>query len=230
MQNQNAGKNTLLEIIRILYRRLYIIILCTMLGIAGGIGLIVLKDKPVYTAKQTVMFVANLTENTSTYNDVTLSKLYLQDVATLIVTPTFINSANEIYAENGGVDKISASSVKTSYDSQAKSLIFTISYTDLNQRNAENKLKAVIESANKNLNGKIMAQEPRLTVLQSQASMSVQTQKAMYLVLCAFLGLVLGVAIVFIIHFSDNTLKDKDDLENITGANFLSYIEQQEDE
>ncbi len=229
MINDTAEKNTLLEIFRILFRRIYIVILCTVLGVIGGVGLILLRDKPVYTATQTVMFVANLSESSAPSNDVTLSKLYLQDVASHIVTPIFIRSANEIYTENGGQGNIKASSVKVNFDSEARSLIFTISYSDANQSYAEKKLNAVIESANKNLDGKIMAQRPELKVLQSSASMSVHTQKAKYLAICTFIGLALGVAIVFIIHFTDNTVKDKDEFEQITGANFLSYIEQQEE-
>ena len=229
MINDNAEKNTLLEIFRILFRRIYIVIISTIIGVLAGVGLILLKDAPVYTATQTVMFVANLSESSTPSNDVTLSKLYLQDVASHIVTPIFIDSANEIYVANGGEGKVKASKVKVNFDSEAKSLIFTISYSDANQTFAEKKLNAIIESANKNLDGKIMAQGPRLRVLQSSASMSVHTQKAKYLAICTFIGLALGVAIVFIIHFTDNTVKDKDEFEQITGANFLSYIEQQEE-
>lgn len=230
MQNQTAEKNTLLELFRILFRRIYIVILCTLIGVLAGVGLMIFKDEPVYTATHTVMFVANLSESSSPSNDVTLSKLYLQDVSSYIKTPIFIDSANEIYKANNGTGSIKASGVKVNIDSEAKSLIFTISYSDSNQENAEKKLNAIIESANKNLNGEIMAQEPRLTKLQSSASRSVKTQKATFLVLGLFSGLVVGVAIVFILHFSDNTIKDKDEFESITGANFLSYIEQQQEE
>lgn len=229
MQNQVAERNTLVEIFRILFRRLNILILCTVLGVVGGIALIIFRDKPVYTATHTVMFVANLSESSAPSNDVTLSKIYLQDVAGYIVTPIFIDSANEIYKEKGGTGTVKASNVKVNIDSQAKSLIFTISYSDSTREGAEKKLDAVIDSANENLAGRIMAQEPKLTKLQSAASNSVQTQKAKYLAICTAIGFLIGVAIVFIIHFSDNTIKDKDEFEKMTGVNFLSFIEQQDE-
>ena len=216
-----------LNILKIIYRRIFILVIALVLGVLAGVGLIILKDKPVYTAKQTVMFVANFTSTSSVAQDVEVAQTYLMPATTHIKTPTFVNAANEIYEGEETYGAISEKSIGISYSSDTKSLIFTISYKDYNETAAKEKLSAVIESANKNLGGliEIMASEPRLSHVQDQADVSVSNSRMKFMLLCIAGGLLAGLAIIFIIHFMDNSIKDKDELEKLTGANFMSYIE-----
>ncbi len=216
-----------LNILKIIYRRIFVLIIAVVLGILAGVGLILVKDKPVYTAKQTVMFVANFTTNSSVAQDIEVAQTYLMPATTHIKTPTFVNAANDIYDKADEYGRISENSIGISYASDTKSLIFTMSYRDATKEGAKSKLNAVIESANDNLGGliEIMASEPKLMPVQNDPVVSVSNSRVKFMVLGVGLGVVLGLAIIFVLHFMDTSIKDKDELERITGANFLTYIE-----
>lgn len=216
-----------LNILKIIYRRIFILIIAVVLGILAGVGLILVKDKPVYTAKQTVMFVANFTTTSSVAQDVEVAQTYLMAASTHIKTPTFVNAANEVYTLDDAYGSISEKSISINYSSDTESLIFTISYKDSTKEGAGSKLNAVIESANDNLGGliEIMATEPKLMPVQNAPELSVSNSRVKFMVLTIGAGLIAGLALIFILHFADNSVKDKDELEKLTGANFLTYIE-----
>lgn len=231
---ENVQEETsVLDILRVIYKRLYILIIAVIICTLCGVGYIVAKDKPVYTAKKSVMLVANITEGTSSTddpsNDAKLAKMLLSVVSSHISSPKFIGYANEIYQEeDGGVNyqnygKITSGGVSVSYKDD--SLIFTISYKDVSSAAASGKLDAVIKSANDNLDGNIMANDPKIIEMQTTPTISSSRNAVKYVILSVLLGIVLGVAIILIINACDNRIKDKEELEKITGANFLAYID-----
>lgn len=221
-----------LNILKIIYRRIFVLIIAVVLGVLAGVGLILAKDKPVYTARQTVMFVANFTTNSSVAQDIEVAQTYLMPATTHIKTPTFVNAANAIYDKADEYGIISEKSIGISYASETKSLIFTMSYRDATMEGAKSKLNAIIESANDNLGGliEIMASEPKLLPVQNDSNIAVSNSRVKFMALGVGLGLVLGLVIIFALHFMDTSIKDKDELEKITGANFLTYIEYHPDE
>ena len=233
MENtKNEQQYSFLNILKIIYRRIFVLIIAVVLGVLAGVGLILAKDKPVYTARQTVMFVANFTTNSSVAQDVEVAQTYLVAVTTHIKTPTFVNAANEVYTQDEEYGQIFEKAMSINYSSDIKSLIFTISYKDSTTEGAKSKLNAVIESANDNLGGliEIMATEPKLVPVQNDSNIAVSNSRVKFMVLGVGLGLVIGLALIFALHFMDTSIKDKDELEKITGANFLTYIEYHPDE
>ncbi len=224
--NENAQNRFFLKLLQEIGKKIFIIIIAVVVGIFGGLAYCYFLDMPTYTATKTVMLVTNITSNDNgqeASNDVTLSKIYLTDVSKLISTPIFVNDANDIYKDDGGIGSISAGSIKVDYNSD--SLIFNISYTDTSTTHIKKKLNAVIESAKINLTGQIMASTP--TLLDMQVDPIIKTNKNILtdVILGALVGAVIGLAIIVLLYALDNTIRDKEEFEKITGALCLSHIE-----
>ena len=224
MAENNRNDSSELKIIPLLYllyRKLAVIILVTLLFTCAGLGYSLIRNKTTYTASKPVMFVTNITTNNmSAYNDVAISKVYLPDVAEMIKTPTFIEQANKIYESD---TKILAERVSIKYSED--SLIFTLSYTDTTSVGAEAKLEAIIASAKLNLDQYIQASEVNLKPVQNRADRKTNNRHVEFAIYGFMIGLVVSCAGVLVAYALDNTVKDKREIEEITGANLIAYID-----
>ena len=81
-----------------LRRFIVLIVICTVLGTALGLGVAFVKDKKVYTQSKSVVIIASIDGKAMTTN-ISLTKKWMNSIPTLIKTPIFIDKAN---AENGG--------------------------------------------------------------------------------------------------------------------------------
>ncbi len=232
-----------ITVLNVLRRFWILLVVTTILGLAAGVVYARVKDKPVYTATKSVMFVVNVTElNVSTgssgstvANNATLAKRYLPDLAVYLTSGLFISRADAAYkgtyGENSG--DISAKKVSVSYS--ANNLIFSISYSDSESSIAKNKLDAVITSSNETIQGAdeegstiqglIVGEDIELKPAQNYATVSVSTKTARIIVISTVLGLFIGAAIAAIIYLTDNTVRSGDELENLTGSSVIAYIE-----
>lgn len=210
-------------ILKILYRNwiliLCITIICTLLGTAFG----ALTAKPVYTAKSNVMLKVYLetsgTESIS--NNTSFAKKYLPTIADVVKSPAIINGAKEIGEPDNG---ISAGAVSVSHSNN--SLIFSISYTDVNKDLAISRLDKVIESASTSFrqDKPIAVEAIELVKMQNETSVSVSGGYAKYVVIGLVAGIVFGVMIAILVYLLDNKIKDEKELEEITGVSVLSYL------
>ena len=137
---ENNSNFTVFTLFGILYKKLVWIILAVVLCASLGLGYSFYQNKTTYTATKPVMFVINVTStNISAYNDVGLAKVYLPDVAVMIKTPTFVEKANERLDIDSNV---SGGAIRVVFTED--SLIFNISYTDVSEEMAKQKLAVII--------------------------------------------------------------------------------------
>ena len=123
-----------------------------------------------------------------------------------------------IYGEKGAVK---AGAIKLKYDED--SLIFSISYTDSSETAAKEKLAAIIQSLDKNVNF-MGADEARVTPVQNEATVIADNGIVKCSLIGFAVGLVVAVAIALVAYILDNTVKDAEELEEISGANLLAKI------
>ena len=207
---------------RILYKHkimmIMVIVLCMLLSVAYCTAYV----KPVYTASSSIMLrmtVGKTNANTVT-SDVSLAKLYLPDVAKIIESPLVIDYANEKYEGEGD---ISASSLNIEYGEE--SLIFTVSYSDLSDKVAAEKLAVIIYCASEKLaDGAVKAQDVSLISTQNEINISVNEGFMKYILLGTAAGIVLSILIAILIYALDTTIVDREEFESITGVPVLSYI------
>lgn len=221
-----------LSILFILWKNITAIIIATIIGLGAGVGFALLKGTTSYTVTKRVMFVAKYSDAGNTAgNDMVLAKLYLPNAVDKIGSPLFIHDANEIYKTYNiyntpqGATPISASKIDSSFGD--KSLIFSISYTDVSAEVASNKLKAIIVSAQNNLKKPevTVAKDATIREVENRVTIKKNTNHAKFVLLFTFLGLAVGVVSVLVKRTLDNTIKDKVELEDITGVPFLAAIE-----
>ncbi len=232
-----------ITVLNVLRRFWILLVVTTVLGLAAGAVYAKVKDKPVYTATKSVVFVINVTEidvptgtaGSSGTDNAALAKKYLPDIAVYLTSDLFVKRADAAYkgtyGENAG--DISAKKVSVSYSTN--SLIFSISYSDAEGNLAKNKLDAVITSSNETIQGAdeegsaiqglIMGEDVELKSAQNYATVSVSTKTARIIVIATVLGLFIGAVIAAIIYLTDNTVKNRYELENLTGSSVIAYIE-----
>ncbi len=119
--------------------------------------------------------------------------------------------------------KMYSGSVGMNYKST--SLIFTLSYTDVSEELASEKLSILVESAAKNLCNSMAASNVTLIDTQHENDISISYNRARFVGISAGAGFLLTVGLILLVYVLDNTIKDKKELEELTGIDVLTVIE-----
>lgn len=229
MNNVTSEKNiiTRKSLFSLLYKNLLVIILAVVLGLLVGFGIGVLKEKPIYTESTSVMLLAEVdasNENASNTQDMALSQYWLSDVKELLRSDNFVEVVNKAYKLKGGDGEIYASSIAVTYYND-ESLIFSISYTDSDEVLAGKKLNVVVEEAKEYLKDKLVADNVELKETTNVNAKSVSYDYKTYLIIGAIAGLLIAVGYYLVRYLLDNTVKDKAEIEELTGVNVFACIE-----
>jgi len=175
----------------------------------------------VYTASSSVILRMSVGEATAgnVTSNASLAKLYLPDVAKIIESPLVISKANERYENKG----ISASSINVEYGEE--SMIFTISYSDVSDKVAAEKLVTIITCASEVLAaGAVEAEDVSLISTQNEIDISVNEGFMKYILLGTAAGIVLSILLSILIYALDTTIVDREEFEDIAKVPVLSYI------
>jgi capsular polysaccharide biosynthesis protein len=214
----------------ILYKNLVLIIcitvICGLLGTLAGLFL----AKPVYTASSNMMLKVAFYDDkgaTNEINNTTLSKRTLPTVADTVTSPDVVNEAKYIYMAKTNSDDISYKRINITYDEN--SLIFTISYVDAVEYDAEDKLSAVIEALKKVYKERQSTTFTDIEFVETQDYYTVtESSKLMMYILVGLLGgVIIAVAFALLVFILDNKVKDGYELEEITGTSVIAIIEKQ---
>ncbi len=226
-EEKNAEQSSFTVFLQFLRRFWILLVVATVIGTAAGLGLAFARDKKVYT--QTKSLVVLLTINSATLSqNLTVTTAYLDTLSNTIQSPTFINKANIVYsADFGGASNgISASSVKVKASS---GMIFTISYSDYDAKTAADKLEAFIKAVREEIQSAdkhyVTADSVEFRAIDRVPVTTTSSGFAKYVLLGAVVGVVLGLAIAFLIYLFDNTVSSKSELERLTGAMVVAYID-----
>ncbi|MBQ9734940.1 MAG: hypothetical protein IJV95_03665 [Clostridia bacterium] len=228
MANGNFGSTERnVPFFRIVSKNLLLIalitILCTLIGVMYGL----LFVNPQYTASHSIILrttVADTSGGNNTTNNASLGKIYIPMVEEHINSPKFISTANEIYkTEYNGTGKVTASGISIEYNED--SLIFVMSYTDVSEKVATDKLQAVYEAASEELADYIKAENVSLIRTNNNPAVSVNDGFMKTIIFGALIGVVLSVIVVIVKYVLDNTIHDKQEFEELTGVSVIAYID-----
>lgn len=223
-EEKNAEPSSFTVFLQFLRRFWILLVVATVIGTAVGFGLALVRDKKVYTQTKSLVVIAKIDGYAMTTN-LSLTKKWLPTLPDTIQSPTFINKANIVYsADFGGASNgISASSVNVKTSS---GMIFTISYKDYDAKTAADKLDAFIKAASEEIqNGYVTADSVEFRAIDRVPVTTTSSGFAKYVLLGAVVGAVLGLAIAFLIYLFDNTVSSKSELERLTGAMVVAYID-----
>lgn len=211
---------------RILYRNLALIVVIIVASLIIGTVYGTVVVKPVYTAKCDAIFKVNILGSGDSYKQgsTSLAKSSLPTCSDFIKSP-----AVEAAARNASGDRsISRNAVSVSYSTD--SLIISISYTASTQEAAERRLGAYMDAAATEFEAKTPVENVSsisLVKLQNVYKITESNDGSNYIFIGFIAGVVLGITVAVLRYLLDNKLKDKDEVEEITGVSLLSYIDKQ---
>ena len=229
--NQKKGTPFLSLVKNNLLLMVLIIVLIGLIGTLFG----VLYAKPVSTASRSAILRTELSSestsaNTET-NNASLAFLVIVQLEYHFTSADYIEIANEQYlaSNSGAEDRISAGNIV--FDFKEDSLIFTLSYKDTNKEGAIKKLKAVFDASEEYFkthstpyNIKLIPTDNAGTD-DSRFSVTETNGLSTYITMGFVAGIALSILVVLIKGALDNTVHDKEELEEITESNMLACIE-----
>ena len=214
---------------KILLKNLLLIILTTILCALLFLGYSVMKVPPTYTASRSLILRTEIDSSSSqsqTANQATLAKRYLPTVEKLIKSPELLDEAevNFLKKYEGSTERLSKGAINVSYGE--KSLIFSISYTDLSEDLAKKKLEVLIDTFSQStvVSQGIMAENVKFIHTQKNTDISKSTVYVKYALIGAVVGAVISVVIALVVYALDNTVRDKKEFEELTGVSVIAYI------
>ncbi len=207
-----------------------IIVLTTLVGALVG----VLYIKPSYKASRSVILRTEIQSSnmeSTESNNATLAFKVIGQLQYHFTSADYIKIANKKYKEANpqAKDKISAGNILIEY--KEGSLIISISYKDVNGDVAISKLKAVYDASGEYFAKHSKAYNIKLIPTDNSGTddgrfaVSVEKGLTNVILISALAGVVLAVAVVLIKNSLDNTFHDKNELEEVIGADVLAYVE-----
>ena len=231
MENQETTKKTF-PFFKILKTNLLLIalitILVTLLGTLYGIMFI----KPTYTVSRSVILRTELVGNTenSESTNAALAELVIVQLEDHFTSAKYMEMANAEFKRLNPLEKSAINAGAISVDYNEESLIFKLKYTDLSKELASKKLVAVYETAKVYFENISTAYTVKLIPTDnsgmdnSRFGLAVDNGMRTTILLSVAIGVVLGVVFACLKYALDNTIHDKDDLEEITGTSVLAYV------
>ena len=227
VNNETLGEKTSTSFWYGFQRFILFIVIVTVIGTAIGCCIAAVKNKTVYTAKESVLIIVKTREDSGeTTNASFVKKMVLPSVANNIRSSITISKANDKYKEvnaDASPKAISAGAIKVGV--KEDSLIITVSYSDLSEKAAKEKLDAVIFAASEVLSDEYTVQDLTLSPLQNKPEISTSDSFWKFVLIGFGAGLLLSFVASVIIKSFDQSIRSKKELEEITGVGMLSYIE-----
>lgn len=207
-------------------RRFWIlIVLFTILGVVVGVGLGYWRNQTYYTQTKSVICIAKINDKNMLTN-ISLTNRLIPTIQDQVTTQLFIDEANRLYETTGREGTISANSIKFSV---GKTLIFQVSYTDTDKETATIKLDTYLEALKevyKNYGTQLTTgDEVNFKIIDNVPQTATRNRFITYVLIGVAGGVLLGIGIAFLIFIFDNRIRSKDELERITGASVVAFID-----
>lgn len=249
MENNNVREQRGIPFFKLIYKNLLLIVLITVLATLLGLGYGVISVKPTYTVDRSVILYTEINTNGSSSNNsnnLQVGKLYVSQVEYYITSSEYVSRANEILKEkyksnptkykdvkfNADKNPIRTGAIKVSYNEQ--SVIFKIAYKDADKYVAAEKLDAIYQAANEKLTSSMNAMNVKLIDTDDidmqtykGLGLSVDNGFAKCIIFGALIGLGVAIIIVLLKYALDNTVRDKAEIEEMTGVNVIAYIQKE---
>ncbi|HOQ38592.1 MAG TPA: polysaccharide biosynthesis tyrosine autokinase [Acetivibrio sp.] len=216
---KNFEEIDVLELVYLLLKKWYLIVVCLILATTTAFLVTKFYLKPVYKAESTLFLGKEPGQIALSITDIQLNNQLVVDYRQILKS----RRVAKIINEKLGVD-IKEFQSKVGVTTVKDSRIFSISYEDTDPElaaNVVNELADVIQDLAaeiievKNVNIIDIAEIPDVPISPS-------TKKNV--AVSAFLGLLLGAALIFLLEFIDHTFKKPEEVERHLGLNVIGTI------
>lgn len=231
METNNAQKS--IPFLKLLAKNVILIVLITILCGLLALGYSLLKEKSYYTVSQSVILrtsVSSASGSSSQSTNASHGKIYIPMVKASITNPNSVQKIRNLYEEMypDAEDTINSGLIGINY--KENSLIFNISYTDISEERAKEKLDVIYIVAREQLKVDIKADSVDLILTDGTDevfSVVSQNNTVTNVIIGVLVGFVISAVVVLLIYMFDNTVKDKKEFEELTGVSVLSYLGKQ---
>ncbi|MBQ7416144.1 MAG: hypothetical protein IJW14_03790 [Oscillospiraceae bacterium] len=219
MENQNEIEFDLMQLLRYLFKRVWIILLAT--AIFAGAGYVISKKTtvPQYTTSCRVYVYQK--EAGYSYNEILVS-MYMRNDCEIMITGR--NVSERVVDElelNMSANAISAGLKVTSEDD---SRVLDISYTDTNPMRAAAILNKVCDVAAEEIENHMNVDAVTTIYSAEVPTTPVATNINRDALLAGAVGMVLAAAILIVLFLMDDTIRNEDDVDRYLGLSTLSAI------
>lgn len=214
----------LLELVRVLWSRIWMIILVTALGLGMAAGYTMLFIKPLYKSTS-IMYVLSRQDSIVSLSDLQIGTQMTQDYMVVITSRPVLQQV----IDNLGLDMSYGAlkqSVSVSNPSNTRFLEITVTSTDAYL--AKKIVDEVTEVSADRMAEVIETQRPNIMDYGQIAGGPSSPNLIKNSMIGAMLGFVLICGIIVVLYLLNDTIKTTDDIERYLGLNTLGLIPMEE--
>jgi capsular polysaccharide biosynthesis protein len=215
---------TLIEILRMLLRRIYIVIAATLIAaaIAGLVSHYLLKD--VYQATTTIIVSSQKSQNdlnTMTYNDYTLNLKLVNSYQVLTKTNRVLS---QVIQQTGVRYSLATLAGMISVQSEKDTEIISISVRDSDPAEAQKIANALADVFQQEVISIMKMDNVQIIDYAPLPTVPVYPKNTQNMLLAGLAGLVLGIGIIFLIERMDYTIKTSEQVEELIDVPVIGCI------
>ena len=264
-ENTKIKNSVLGDILFRLRENLILILIIVILAGALGVGYYNVK-KPVYTAKETVNYIANydnIKDMQNVSSALNLMGVYVDTMVDFCTSGVVLDRAEYYYSEylksrakiDNFIEEIKEGKYNDAYDPSAitsrqyfdasmvsaslitygdesiKSFLIELKVSHENPKTAVRMMRifaAAIDQEGRDYFEGVKTYVYELVKDTDGVACGKEGSLIKTLGLFILIGIVLAILIIYLKSLMDNTVRDKDEFEKLTGINVLAYIEKQE--
>ncbi len=218
----NRKKYTLVDIGRVIVRRFYYFAFCFIIGLNIGVALYFLIPEKSFSGRCSIQYTGSALDNTQKSRIVsTITCNEYVDKYVSALSKAGIKKGNSNYTFNDLSSGLIAS--LSSYTSDSKTVVFTISFVGKQQNRAPKVLKVVAEEACKSL--KTIYTKDDFSVLYNSFTkeFSLIERKLNYLLIPTGISILIGTILMFVLEGLDDVMNDIGDCSEFSNRKFRFY-------
>lgn len=230
MDSNNYGSDVieidLLEIMGLLWHRLWLIVICALFtGMAGFLlSRFVITEQ--YQSETTVYVLNRQNDNTLTYSDVQLGTQLTKDFPTVIKSRHVAEQVIAAWELPYGYETLVS---KIDVEIQADTRMISIIVTDEDPKMAQDLANEIRKVASERIKSVMDIQAVNVVDEANFPERPASPSVGKWTVIGALIGAVLCIAVILIHFMLDDTVKTADDIEKYLGLSTLGMIPERED-
>jgi len=199
------------ELFQIFLKRWWIVAIAAFLCLVIGFVMAFYIIDPVYKADTTLYIGKNVDQKTDiTYNDMMLGTQMVKDYRELVISRMVSNTViQELGLKDITADQLAQ---KLTVSSKNDTRVIQITTEDIDPELAMNITNKVAEIFKAKVVEIMKVENVQIIDKAEKAKNPIRPSKRMYLAISFIIGLMLGVGVIFLIEFLDNTIKTPEDI------------------
>lgn len=219
MENQKEVEFDLMQLVRYLFRRVWIILLIT--ATFAGAGYVISKETTVPQYSTSCRIYIYKKEANLGYNDVLVS-LFLRNDCRIMITG--YNVSERVVEDLNLNISPEALSSRIKVIAEDDSRILEISYTDTNPQRAADVLNKVCEVASEQIMTHMKLDAVTVIYPAKVPTTPTATDLTRDTVIAAAVGFVLSAGVLIVLFLLDDTIRSEDDVDRYLGVSTLAAI------